>query len=354
MPWIKRNLVFVISLMVGVILIGGAAYFLYNKIDQNEAIRQELDHQVTELKRLYNSDPSPGDDTVDNVAAVKHEEERIIKLMGETRSTFAPVLRFPGGADDAQGFKSVLELTLAYLQQTATNAGITLPTGQRAMGGVYSFTFGQLRPPLQYPEGDIPGWLAQLSEVKTICDILFKAKINALEGIRRTPVAPKYDYGADFLPPSVAAISNSVAIMTPYEVTFRGFGSEISSVLQGFIMSSNCYIVKTISVEHSNWVPPVTLPQSVMVGPGGVPRPAAVARELTPDEQFILRYGKDANSQNANRYAPRNAAILTPGGAGAQTNTGPPTVLAEKPLRVTMLVEVVKLINPNKTAATNP
>lgn len=351
MPWIKRNLVFVISVIVGVILIGLAGYFLYSKIDQNEAIRQELDHQVTELKRLLGNDPSPADDA-DSVAAIKREEARVVKLMEESRGTFNPILPFPGKADDAQGFKSVLELTVAYLQQTATNAGIMLPSGQRAQGSVYAFTFGQLRPPLQYPEGDIPGWLAQLSEVKSICDILFKAKINALEGIRRIPMAPKYDFGADFLPPSVPAISNNVAIMTPYEVTFRGFGSEIASVLQGFITSSNCYIVKTFSVDHSNWVPPITQTTPTVLSPTGVPRPAPPPRDLTPDEQFKLRYGIDANAQNVNRYAPRSPAILNPG-APAQTNNGPVTVLAEKPLRVTMLVEVVRLINPNKPA-TNP
>ena len=87
------------------------------------------------------------------------------------------------------------------------------------------------------------------------------------------------------------------------------------------------------------------------MGPGGPVR-AAPTRALTSDEEFKQRYGIDANAQN-NRYAPRTSAILIPGGAGAQTNKGPVTVLAEKPLRVTMLVEVVKLINPNKPAATN-
>src|ERR1043166_8016929 len=346
MEWIKRNLLFVISGVVGVLLIGAAGYFLYLKIDENERINTELAGQIAELERLYKQDPHPGTETLDNIGAMKREEERVQSLLNQAKSLFIPIPPFQ--RTDDIGFKSVLEMTIAYLQQRATNAGISLPGGGVRGTGPYYFTFGTLRYPLQYPDGDIDGWLMQLSEMKSMCDVLFAAKINALEGIRRLPLAPKYDVltvGQDFLQ-GVPAIYNGTYRLTPYEITFRGFSSEVAEALRGFTSPTNSFIVKMINVERSNYnppPPPTPAPASASSRGGPVMPQAATRPRLSVEEE---RYGAgyaNSSSKPSNPYAPRVAVIAT------QTNAGPVTLLAEKPLRVTMLVEVVKL-----TTAPNP
>src|ERR1041384_1620787 len=280
MEWVKRNLLFVISGVVGLLLIGAAGYFLYLKIDENERINTELAGQIAELERFYKMDPHPGTETLDNIGAMKREELRVQNLLNQAKSLFVPIP--PYQRTDDKGFKTVLEMTIAYLQQRATNAGISLPSSSlRAQGGPYYFTFGTLRYPLQYPDGDIDGWLMQLSEMKSMCDVLFAAKINALEGIRRLPLAPKYDVmtmSADFLQ-GVPAISNSTYRLTPYEITFRGFSSEVADVLRGFTSPTNSFIVKMINVERSNYnpPPPPTPAPTAASSRGGPVSPTAVA-----------------------------------------------------------------------------
>jgi hypothetical protein len=69
------------------------------------------------------------------------------------------------------------------LQAGASNAGVVLPPN-------YAFTFSAQKGKLTFAPGSIEPWTAQLSEIKTICSILYEAKVNGIEGLRRVPVSP--------------------------------------------------------------------------------------------------------------------------------------------------------------------
>ena len=74
----------------------------------------------------------------------------------------------------------------------------------------------------------------QLAEVKAICTVLFQAKINSLDNIRRERVSEDDLKGpqTDYLPEK--SVTNELAVLSPYEVTFRCFSSELAAVLAGF------------------------------------------------------------------------------------------------------------------------
>ncbi len=82
--------------------------------------------------------------------------------------------------------------------------------------------------------------------MKAISEILFAAGINALDGIQRMRVSaddasgPATDYLDD------QPVTNDLGVLTPYQVTFRGFSAEIARVLGGFAAAPHGFIVKTI------------------------------------------------------------------------------------------------------------
>ncbi len=45
------------------------------------------------------------------------------------------------------------------------------------------------------------------------------------------------------------SVTNNLAVLTPYVVTFRGFSAELASVLAGFAASPHGFIVKGINVQ---------------------------------------------------------------------------------------------------------
>src|SRR5207253_2234242 len=89
----------------------------------------------------------------------------------------------------------------------------------------------------------------QLGEIKAICEVLCQAKINSLDNIRRERVStddatgPQSEYLAE------RSTTNALAVISPYELTFRCFSPELASVLAGFASSPLGLLVKSINVE---------------------------------------------------------------------------------------------------------
>src|SRR5438128_2529511 len=121
MLWIKRNLFFVIGIAVGVLLIGGAGYYLWNALNDNSSASDDLKGALSEWQTLQTKSPYPSSE---NILAAQDEQKRLRAFLGEFRQSFAP---FPAPAKtDEKGFKTYLEKTLAVLQMAATNARVQL------------------------------------------------------------------------------------------------------------------------------------------------------------------------------------------------------------------------------------
>jgi hypothetical protein len=123
----------------------------------------------------------------------------------------------------------------------------------------------------------------QLGEVKAICDVLFQARINALDALRRERVSADDTSGpaTDYLGEN--STTNGLAIMTPYEMTFRCFSPELAAVLAGFASSPNGLIVKRF-VELRN------LPRIWLTHSG---RPQPPPQPTLSGRNQMRRYGMD-------------------------------------------------------------
>jgi hypothetical protein len=361
MDWIKRNLYFLIGSVVALALMGLAGWYLYSKWEANNTLLGQLDEQYAKLKRLYEQKPHPGSGNVDNIQAAKDQQKQLrawTKKACEHFQRIPPIPLTQSGKVTAQEFTYALSRTIDQLQRAANSANVTLPPKNSTTGQTYSFSFEEQRPKLNFAAGSLDPLSVQLGEVKVICDVLLQAKVNSLDALRRERVSeddqkgPQTDYIAD------KSTTNELAVLTPYELTFRCFSSELASALAGFASSPYGLIVKTINVEQApaaaaseqpaGTVPGYVPPQPVYVPPppptpmpaAEAPRPSAGAFE----DRYGLRGRRAPPPPVVQPYTP--PAYTYAQWAAAKGKGGLPTVLDEKQLKITMNLVVVKLTCP--------
>jgi hypothetical protein len=188
-----------------------------------------------------------------------------------------------------------LRKTVYDLQQEAVTANVDLPPD-------YSFSFAAERSLDVFAPGSLTPLASHLGEVKAICEVLFAANINALDGIQREVVSdddtkgPQSDYLTD------KTRTTDQLTITPYMITFRCFSGDLAKVMAKLASSGHCFVVTGINV----------LPAGAAAAAGGGENPAP---PTTPTPTPAYPMGK----------------------GGLQT------VLDEQLLRVTVGVEVVKL-----------
>ena len=298
MAWIKRNLFFVIGGILALGLLGAAGFYNYKGWSHNSAAFVKLNEIYGTLRNLMGQKPSPGNEKVDNIKAAKEQELQIRDWIRQAADYFQPIAPIPNTGNNAvssEAFAGALRRTIDQLQHEADTASVILPPK-------YSFSFEAERQLVRFATGSLGALAVQLGEVKTISGILFAAHVNSLDGIQRVRVSdddasgPQADYFDDH------SVTNNLAVLTPYQITFRSFSPDIAQVLSGFASSPHGFIVKSISVQMAGALA-ATSPEA----PAPPPPPASVP-------------------------------AATPGRGGLQT------VLNEQLLRVTLVVEVVKLL----------
>jgi hypothetical protein len=297
MAWIKRNLFFVIGGILALGLLGAAGFYNYKGWSHNAAAFDKLNEIYGTLRSLTGQKPSPGNDKVDNIAAAREQERQIRDWIRQAADYFQPIAPIPNTGNNAvssEAFAGALRRTIDQLQHEADAASVTLPPK-------YNFSFEAQRSLVKF-SGNLGALAAQFGEVRTIAEILFAAKVNSLDGIQRVRVSeddaggPQADYFDE------RSVTNNLAVLTPYQITFRSFSPEIGQVLAGFASSPHGFIVKSISVQAAGTFA-ATSPDATAPSPPPTPVPT-----------------------------------VTPGRGGLQT------VLNEQLLRVTLVVEVVKLL----------
>jgi hypothetical protein len=192
-----------------------------------------------------------------------------------------------------------------------------------------------------YPKEAIAPWLQELAEIRVILHILYDAKVNYLQTIRRPSVPGEDAAGDDYMTVGTTTNTAGTVITTPYMVNFRGFSAEIAKVLAGIAASSNCLIVRAIHVSPSREpLPTVTEPQ---------PPPQAQAPRIQfppptipqPDNPFMQQNG---GFRGRRPFGPTPMQMQPqPTYQPPPQPTGPAIVLSETPLFVTIYVDVVKL-----------
>ncbi len=327
MAWIKRNLLFVVGLAVAVALLGSGVFYLLNAQSDAAAVNTELESKNQEFDTLVNRKPAP---TEDNIKLARDAQVKLDRFKDSVRGQFLP-LPLPEALDDA-AFKNLLEGTLDKLDKAADRSGVKLPKPE---GGKYAFTFDEQRRQLQMAQRSLVPLTIQLLDIADLSQILFDAKIHSLESIRRTPVntndiTPASNYLAK--KPTTNTVTG--AVLYPYEAIFQCFSSELASALAGFVNAKQAFVVKSINVERGTTeaAPLAAVPNGTM----GMDRALAARYGMSPS--LASRYG----------LAPAAAAP-----SATTTKPGEP-VLDDKPLRITLGIEVVKLAPVSAAPAPAP
>jgi hypothetical protein len=299
MAWIKRNLSLVISGVVALALLGVGGWYLWSAIQKDKQVDTDINQIKSEIEGLLGKQPTPN---AQNLADAKRQLERLSTFMVTAKKQFPPTPP-PAQPLDNQSFKSLLQTTVDELHKQASSVGIHVETN-------YYFTFENERLPVMFPPETLRPLSERLSEVKMLASILFKARVNRLAGIRRAMVPGERAIPAspaaanDYLPVPARANADTGMTLWPYEVTFNCFSPELASVLDSLQRVEYGLVVKSISSEA--------------VGEGA-------------------------------KNAPRNP----PGGRppAGRTNAAPKsleTIIDERPLRVTLRIEVIKPSPPQR------
>ena len=301
MSWIKRNLSLVISGAIALGLLGVGAWYLWSAIQKNNAIDTEVGGTKSEIERLLNMDPAPNQS---NLNTLKREFDRLTAFNAQARRMF-PSTPAPPGPLNNQSFNSLLQTTIDGLHKQASSVGIKVDPD-------YYFTFESQRLPVTFAPESLHPLSERLHEVQSIASILFKSRINRLEGIRRAVVPgeqPDPKAASDYLPSQPRGNAETGMVLWPYEVTFQCFTSEMAGVLEALQRAQYGFIVKAPSSEPARDV-------------------ASLPPPLQPPGQ------------------PPGRRFNPPAGANVPLGANPPpgliTVLNEKLLRVTLRIEVIK------------
>ena len=305
MAWLKRNPGLVIGGVVALALMGLAGWFLWSKIQEEATVTTQLEDANRRFNDLLRRPIHPGNETVNNIELAKEEADRLRMLLEEVRKEV--------GTNDIprkvsnQEFRALLDNTITELQRDADKYGITLPSKD------YWFTFSPQKTLVEF--NSVEMLMQQLMDIKALTEVMYDAKIHDLISLKRVPAATEDNNATDFLGDKKPT-TNEVAVVTPYEITFQGFSSELAKVLEGLINTDQCFVVRTVGVESA------TEPQqdAGMMAPG-MPSPYGAGG----------RYGNPYGGRYAPSYAPQPAR--RPGNV----------LLDEQKLKFVLMVDAVRL-----------
>ncbi|HEV8544157.1 MAG TPA: Amuc_1100 family pilus-like protein, partial [Verrucomicrobiae bacterium] len=153
----------------------------------------------------------------------------------------------------------------------------------------------------------------ELWDVKELCEIMYAAKVHDMKGIRRVPASSDDNNQTDFITDKKAS-TNDLAIVTPYEIKFQGFSTELAHVLEGLVSAKHCFVVRNVAVDKAP-------PEEAQ---------AAAAPPINPMMMMNPRY--------FNRYTPPPP----PAGVAPQHRPGN-VLLDENKLLVILQIDAVRL-----------
>ena len=321
MGWIKRNLFFVVGGVVALSLLGTGGFYIYKGWSRNAEASDKLNEIYGTLKSLQQQKPAPGNEKVDNRKIAQEQEQQLNAWISSAESYFQPVPAIPDGDVTSKTYATALGSTIYQLQQEAKSDNVTLPPQ-------YFFSFDAQNNKLTISPASLGPLSVQLGEVKAIAETIFSARVNDLDGIQRERVSeedlagPQGDYIDE------PAVTNSLAVITPYVVTFRCFTPELARVVAAFASSSNAFVVKAIKVQPATATTAAAGDATVGMMPGAYPPGMMPGHH---GGQFGYPLGQ----------VPAPAVQPVVGKGGLQT------VLKEQLLRISMEVDLVKLLPKN-------
>ncbi|HWC60975.1 MAG TPA: Amuc_1100 family pilus-like protein [Verrucomicrobiae bacterium] len=309
MSWAKRNIYFLVSCIVAVVLLGAAGWYCWASSQANNANWDQLKAAYDQLKTLADKPFGPGNDKVNNIQAAKEQTEEVKKRVAEMEKFFTPIPSIPNTNhlnDRILAF--AVRDTVSQIRAAAQARGVTVPTTTPDFAFSFSLQMGKTI----YDPNSADMLARQLGEVKVICDTLFAARIMALDSIQRERTSDDSSQQGQYAtqPDYVDSISvtNGSTVISPYQITFECFTPQLGTVLANFANQKHTMVVKTLDIAPADMI-------------GGM--------------------GMDGGG---GRY-PSETTYGNPYGTPQATfRGGLPTIIDEKKLKVIMLVDVVKIV----------
>ncbi len=280
MAWLKRNLGLVITGVISLGLLGLATYYLLMKKASADDASTKLQAATEQLQSLVNRNPGV---SVENIAAAKQDQKKIEDFNAEVKRFFVPP-SYPTQMNN-RDFGVHLYDKINELRRGAKAAGVTLPAD-------FQFSFASQMKVPNIASSALAPLAVQLAEIESICKVLFHAKIQELEAVRRPSVTSDETAGiGDFL--STKADTNEFTIVTPYDVKFKAFSGDLANVLEGLIKSVNCIAVSNIVVQRADAVQTnsETSYYNPMTSQGGSASPYSRYGMRGMSREMMMRYG---------------------------------------------------------------
>ncbi len=341
MKWLKQNLLLVVGGLVALGLLGFAGYFLYDKIQQKNAVTEQLTAGTAELERLVKREVYPNEE---NIKAAQSEQKRLLASLQTVKNYFPPVSDNTNALEGAS-FKAFLETSIHDFTVDAERLGVSLPPKP------YPFSFTAQRPLVNFASGSIEPLTGQVTDIKAILGCLYKAKIHSLVSVRRASVSSDDTAGSlDYLSKKITTNALTRAVIAPYEVTFQCFSGELAEALSRLATAPETFVITNVSVSLSSASATETstetpsFPMSMGGARFGGMDPATAARygmagRGMMNQSMMSRYGISPGGNPPTEAAP---------GSTPAPKTGTQVVVDEKSLKVTLMIHSIRL-NPFKT-----
>lgn len=308
MRWIKRNLFLLIGIIIAVGLMAGAVVYLLSRVKADQKATKDLSSKVNDLVGLKQSAPYPEQSNLDIANA---EALRLVQYITNVQAsvTYPEIPKMT-----SQEFSSYLLTTISELQKGAEQAGVQLPSSR------YGFSYEPLRELVNFDAASIEPLARQLTETKLICSALYESRVHKLESFKRVRVSVlDPGQGPQYLDKAVnPAAYNGIATVTPYELTFVGFATELASVLEKLQHSKVFFAVKVVSLD------------TIKTGPASAPPP--------PPPTASTNAAGPATSPAAAAKSKAKATESVP--------AKEEKYLYEQPLRIQLFVEAIRLNPP--------
>jgi hypothetical protein len=166
-----------------------------------------------------------------------------------------------------------------------------------------------------------------VTDIREFTEILFASKIHSLLHIKRSAIGTNEPAGSgDILSKKVSTNTVIGAGIHPYEVQFQCFSSELGDVLTRFVGASNAYVLKTLNVDR----------------PSSDGSDSAEAAPVNPASSMMAMMSRYGLRPGMGTMPPAQANPAAPAASGKVGDI----VLEQKPIRVTLGFEVVRLAPP--------
>ncbi len=322
MNFIKRHLIGVVLLVLGIGAIVGGVLYMFGQQGQNEEKKNQVLLATGQLTSVMSGGMMMGDGappvapTAENMKVVAGNTQVVQDFINKAKET---VKTEPLPVLTPAAFGIYLPQTLNELKAAAVAARVTYPTNE------FDFSFHELRGETQFIPYTIPALVEQLHDIKVISAVLIQSQVAAFEKVERVSVSPKETKGAPMYLTDLRAYTNSVATVVPYRFTIRCLSGALSRALVGLGSAPGFCVVKTIEVAP--WDPNAPLGGALPPGiaPVGI-IPGAVFPGVLPPG--AVRPGIGLPGVGVPRPAMTNLTAVAR------------TVLDEKLLRVVLVIEI--------------